>query len=183
MRTSPFFFLVPACLFVVSFWLLLFKANFKYICLIMEKEYQRMDEVLETHSYPLIWVLNIVSFLYRMLPFYMALVWSTSITMPFNGKLEWADSVSIVCCPISVWLFHPQFSVSVKYLILFQIRCLQLLLSWVSIFLTVTCLGQPPQLHEKESTSGEEFALLLRLIQQWGWSRMTQQAFGNCCYW
>lgn len=51
MENHFFFFLVSAYLFIPSFCLFLFKANFKYIYLIMEIECQRMDKILETHSY------------------------------------------------------------------------------------------------------------------------------------
>lgn len=44
------FFLVSTCLFVAFFWLFQFQVDFKYIFLIMEIEYQRMDKILEAGS-------------------------------------------------------------------------------------------------------------------------------------
>ena len=79
-------------LLIPSFWFFLFKVKFKYPYCIKEIECQRINQYWKLSTLTaygcLTWALNIVSFRYRMLPFYMALVWSTSITMPFSGKLE-----------------------------------------------------------------------------------------------
>lgn len=82
-RITFYYYYLPVFPFL-HFFFFLFKVKFKQN---VKGKVKYWKIILTAYGW-VIWVLNTVSFFYRMLPFYMALVWSTSITMPFNGKLE-----------------------------------------------------------------------------------------------